>query len=199
VQLLLSDQGKEYRQIALIAQSLCWLHDERHYRMLSPKLNVHRHVLDDFRNQYWGFYHQLLAFKELPSAQQGPQSALLSEQFDTIFTQSTTYSNLNQLIQKTWAKKGQLLMVLKYPFLPLHNNAAELAVRRKVRKRDISLHTMSDKGTKTQDAFMTVVHTAIKLGVSALDYIADRVSRRFTMPPLAELVAKAYSPVSTEL
>jgi hypothetical protein len=167
--------------------------------MLSPKLNVHRHALDGFRKQYWGFYHQLLAFKELPPAQQTSQSVVLGEQFDAIFTKTTTYSNLNQLIQKTWAKKEQLLMVLKYPFLPLHNNAAELAVRRKVRKRDISLHTMSDKGTKTQDAFMTVVHTAIKLGVSALDYIADRVSRRFTMPPLAELVAKAYSPVSTEL
>lgn len=199
VQLLMSDQGKEYNGIAAVAQTLCWLHDERPYRLLSPKLDLNRRAVDGFLNQYWAFYRQLLDFKELLPAQQELKKALLSGQFDQIFTTKTPYDNLNQQIQKTFAKKGQLLLVLKYPFLPLHNNAAELAVRQKVRKRDISMHTWSAKGTKTQDAFMTVVQTAIKLGVSAFDYIADRVSRRFNMTPLAELVAQAYKPVTLPL
>lgn len=199
VQLLMSDQGKEYNGIAAVAQTFCWLHDERHYSLLSPKLNLHLRATAEFLDQYWAFYRQLLDFKELLPARQEEKKALLSGQFDQIFTQKTSYDSLNQQIQKTFAKKEQLLLVLKYPFLPLHNNAAELAVRQKVRKRDISLHTMSVKGTKTQDAFMTVVQTAIKLGVSAFDYIADRVSRRFNMDPLAELVAKAYEPVTLPL
>lgn len=199
VQLLLSDEGKEYGQIALNAHPLCWLHDERHYRLFSPKLDVHQKALAGFLGQYWGFYRQLLDFKELKAAQQESQKVMLSKQFDKIFTQTTPYFDLNKQIQKTFAKKEQLLLVLEYPFLPLHNNAAELAVRRKVRKRDISLHTMSERGTKTQDAFMTVVHTAVKLGVSALDYIADRTSRCFKMTPLADLVAMAYKPVTIPL
>jgi hypothetical protein len=199
VQLLMSDQGKEYNGVAALAQAFCWLHDERHYRQLNPKLNLHRREVDDFLNKYWAFYRQLLDFKELLPAQQEEKKALLSGQFDQIFTQKTPYDNLNQQIQKTFAKKEQLLLVLEYPFLPLHNNAAELAVRQKVRKRDISMHTWSEKGTKTQDAFMTIVQTAVKLGVSAFDYIADRVSRRFNMTPLAELVTQAYSPVTLPL
>jgi hypothetical protein len=196
---LMSDQGKEYNGIAAVAQALCWLHDERPYRLLNPKLNLNRRAVDGFLGQYWAFYRQLLDFKELLPAQQEEKKALLSGQFDQIFTQKLPYDDLNQQIQKTFAKKEQLLLALKYPFLPLHNNAAELAVRQKVRKRDISMHTWSAKGTKTLDAYMTVVQTAIKLGVSAFDYIADRVSRRFNMAPLAELVAQAYSPVTLPL
>ena len=194
LQLLMSDQGKEYLGIPASDQAFCWLHDERHYRLLNPKLDIHRRAVDGFLNQYWVFYRQLLNFKELSPAQQEAKKAALSTQFDQIFTQKTMYDNLDRQIQKTFAKKDQLLLVLSHPFLPLHNNASELAVRRKVRKRDISLHTMSAFGTKTQDAFMTVVHTAAKLGVSAFDYIADRVSKNFKMTPLSVLVQKAYEP-----
>jgi transposase IS66 family protein len=199
VQLLLSDGGKEYGHLASVAHPLCWLHDERHYRLLNPKLNLHRKALDNFLHQYWDYYRQLLDFKELPLNEQAAQKASLEQRFDEIFSRQTPYFDLNKLIQKTFAKKEQLLLVLKFPFLPLHNNAAELAVRRKVRKRDISLHTMSERGTKSQDAFMTVVHTAAKLGVSAFDYLADRISHRFNMPSLADLVAQNYHPVTTPL
>jgi hypothetical protein len=34
-----------------------------------------------------------------------------------------------------------LLMVLKYPELPLHNNEAELGARAQVRRSDVSLQT----------------------------------------------------------
>ena len=199
LQLLMSDQGKEYNGVAALDQAFCWLHDERHYRGLHPRLNLHLRAVDDFLNQYWAFYRQLLDFKELLPSQREVKKALLSGQFDQLFTQKTPYDNLNQQIQKTFSKKKQLLLVLEYPFLPLHNNAAELAVRQKVRKRDISMHTWSARGTKTQDAFMTVVQTAVKLGVSAFDYIADRVSRRFNMTPLAVLVTQAYKPVTLPL
>ena len=85
------------------------------------------------------------------------------------------------------------MRVLHLPDLPLHNNQAELAVRRKVRKRDISLHTMSDLGTAAQDAFMSIVETAIKLGVNVFDYLYDRLANKNLMPSLADLIiAKTY-------
>jgi len=80
------------------------------------------------------------------------------------------------------------MIVLKMPEIPLHNNAAELAARMKVRKRDVSLQTVTEKGTKANDTFMTIVQTAKKLGVSAYDYILDRVSNTFEMTSLAQLI-----------
>src|SRR5674536_395620 len=44
------------------------------------------------------------------------------------------------------------------------------------------------KGTKANDTFMTIVQTAKKLGVSAYDYIFDRVSNKFEMLSLAQLI-----------
>ena len=79
-------------------------------------------------------------------------------------------------------------MVLKYPEIPLHNNDAELGARAQVRKRDVSLHTMTKDGTKASDTFMTIVQTAKKLGVNAYDYFYDRVSKTFSMPSLSELI-----------
>jgi hypothetical protein len=64
-------------------------------------------------------------------------------------------------------------MVLKMPTILLHNNAAELAARTKVRKRDVSLQIVTEKGTKANDIFMTSIQTANKLGVSSYAYILD--------------------------
>jgi hypothetical protein len=79
-------------------------------------------------------------------------------------------------------------MVLKHPELPLHSNDAELGARAQVRKRDVSLHTMTKDGTKANDSFLTIGQTAKKLGVRVYEYIFDRVSERFHMPSLAERI-----------
>ncbi len=105
-----------------------------------------------------------------------------------MFSTITGYQQLDERICKTKEKKKNLLMVLTMPEIPLHNNAAELAARVKVRKRDVSLQTVTDKGTRANDTFMTIVQTAKKLGVSAYAYIHDRVSNKFEMPSLAQLI-----------
>ena len=50
---------------------------------------------------------------------------------------------------------------------------AELGARAQARKRDVSLHTKTEEGTKSQDTFLTIAQTAKKLGVSAYKYRAD--------------------------
>jgi hypothetical protein len=79
-------------------------------------------------------------------------------------------------------------LVLKYPELPLHNNASELGARVQARARDISLHTMSEDGTKIKDTFMTISQTAKKLGVRTYEYIRDRVSGELKLPSLAQQI-----------
>ncbi len=47
---------------------------------------------------------------------------------------------------------------------------------------------LSRRKKKANDIFMTIVQTAKKLGVSAYDYIFDRVSNTFEMLSLAQLI-----------
>lgn len=193
IETLLSDDAPEYRKIATTHHALCWIHDERYYKKLNPKIQVHRTLLEQTLETYWEFYRQLLAFKALPNESQITQKEHLIKRFDTIFTQQTDYFQLNQCLQRTMKNKDKLLAVLENPALPLHNNNAELGARRIVRKRDISLHTWSEKGTQVRDAFLSIVQTAEKLGIDALKYIEDRITKMYQIPSLEQLIKIAYS------
>ncbi len=188
VELLVSDDAPEYKHIATDAHALCWVHDARHYKKLMPRLEQHQAILEQFEQRYWQFYYRLLAYKEDPQAAEAQE---IRAQFEQLFTPDTEYFQLNQRIEKTRANGSNLLAVLDYPQLPLHNNLAELAARRKVRKRDISLHTMSTAGTQNQDALLSVVETARKLGLNIYQYLKDRVSGKNSMTSLAELISLA--------
>ena len=184
VDVLLSDGAPQYRLLTR-DQALCWIHDGRNYKKLRPVVPVYGEKLDEFRGKYWNYYRKLSKFGE-NSSQEAAEA--LSVEFDHVFSSKTGYPALDERIAKSKDKKSELLMVLKYPELPLHNNDAELGARAQVRKRDVSLHTMTEDGTKANDTFLTIVQTAKKLGVSAYEYIHDRVSKRFRMPSLAELI-----------
>lgn len=146
---------------------------------------MNKDKLDDFLEQYWDYYAKLLEYKENPTQNKAEE---LSEEFDELFSTQTGYEALDDRIAKTKAKKVELLLVLKYPELPLHNNNSEHGARVEKRKQDVSLHTITDEGTKSKDTFLTIAQTAKKLGVSAYEYILDRVSKQFNMPSLASLI-----------
>ena len=185
---LMSDDAPEYKLLSPL-HALCWVHDGRDYKKLLPHLDINRQQNDVFRNGYWDFYRKLLEYKTLDRAAQTLQKPVLDAEFDRIFTQKTGYEALDKLIARTCSKKTELLLVLAHPKLPLHNNAAELAARRKVRKRDVCLHTMSAEGTRAQDAYLSIIETAKKLGVSAFEYLTDFVSGTRNMIPLPKLIA----------
>lgn len=184
IPVLLSDDAPQFKHLTQ-EQALCWVHEGRHYKKLQPVVPDHQQQLTDFRGQYWDYYRDLLQFKQNPTQE---QVASLSTRFDQLFTTETSYPALAERMAKTKAKKQELLLVLKYPHLPLHNNEAELAARVQARKRDVSLHTMTQEGTQANDTFLTIVQTAKKLDVSPYDHIYDRVSKRFLLPSLAELI-----------
>jgi hypothetical protein len=169
---------------------LCWVHDGRHYRKLVPHLPLHRQLLDAFLKDYWTYYDRLLAYRAHPSSE---ESQRLRDDFDTLFSPDTGYAHLDFRIQQTRANKDKLLQVLSHPEIPLHNNASELAVRRRVRKRDVSFGARSEAGVRAWDTFQTLAATAQKLGVSFIAYVADRVSGRREMPSLASLITERAS------
>jgi len=184
VEILMADDAPQFKLLARHI-ALCWIHDGRHYKKLNPIVPLHKHLLDEFLKEYWIFYHQLKAYKKAPDQQ---QAKWLLERFDQLFSTKTAYQQLNDRIAKTLAKREAMLMVLEYPELPLHNNTSELAARVQARERDVSLHTMSEAGTKAKDTFMTISQTAIKLGVRTYEYIRDRVSGEYKLPSLAQLI-----------
>ena len=136
---------------------------------LGGSLNYWRRVLEEF----WNFYRTLLAFQQEPEKFNIED---LRAQFDKIFTQKTEYPALDKILQSIFDNKEKLLVVLKFPQVPLNNNPAELGARVQVRKRDVSLHTMSSEGTKSVDTMMTIIQTAKKLGVNPIKYIHDRLA-----------------------
>ena len=164
---------------------LCWVHEGRHYKKLNPAIPLYRKELDDFSDKFWKYYHKLKEYKQSPNEE---KASTLSKEFDELFSIVTGYDHLDDRIGKTLAKKKELLLVLKYPELPIHNNASELSARVQVRDRDVSLHTMSEDGTKIKDTFMTISQTAKKLGIRTYEYIYDRVSGAFEMPSLASIM-----------
>jgi regulator of replication initiation timing len=184
IPILLSDDAPQFKHLTT-EQALCWVHDGRHYKKLHPLVPYHQQQLTAFRELYWHYYRHLLQFKQNPTQELATK---LSNQFDQLFSTKTSYPLLDERIAKTKAKKQALLLVLKYPQLPLHNNEAELAARAQTRKRDVSLHTMTPDGTQANDTFLTIVQTAKKLDISPYDYLYDRVSKRFLLPSLAELI-----------
>lgn len=186
VDLLVCDDALQYTQLT---EGLggCWVHDGRHYKKLTPVVAAHRQVLNDFLDSYWDFYDELLVYKQQPTPAEADR---LSNTFDQLFSTVTGYDALDERIAKTKAKKDTLLMVLKHPELPLHNNDSELAARRRVRKRDVSFGPRTDAGKKAWDTFMSLAATTKKLRVSFFEYIRDRVSGANQVPPLADLIAQ---------
>jgi hypothetical protein len=169
---------------------LCWVHDGRAYTKLEPVVALHRQHLEDFRKRYWEYYDQLLAYREKPTVKERKQ---LESQFDILFATETGYHDLDQRIAKTRAKKTSLLLVLQHPELPLHNNASELAVRQRVRKRDVSFGPRTQLGLQAWDTFMTLADTARKLGISFYAYIHDRVAETKQDPTHVPFSDKARS------
>lgn len=195
VQSLLSDNGPEYKRITE-EQGLCWIHEGRNYKKLKPVVPLYQDEVDNFLTRYWDYYEKLLIYKDHPTPEMAQS---LSLEFDQLFSSQTIYDKLNDRIEKTKANKAELLQVLKYPELPLHNNMAELGARAQARKRDVSLHTITEEGTKSQDTFLTIVQTAKKLGVSVYKFIKDRISRKFEMPSLASLIPQVETSPQTIL
>jgi len=190
INLLLSDDAPQFKKLTE-AQALCWIHDGRHYNRLSPIVPLNVEILDKFKTRFWDFYAEILNYKKNPTPE---KVEILSSEFDLIFSTKSGYEDLDDRIEKTRKKKEALLLVLKHPELPLHNNASELAARVEKRRQDVSLQTKSKKGTDAKDAFLTVAQTARKLGVNIYKYIADRISKKFSMPSLADLIVQNLLP-----
>lgn len=191
--IMVSDDAKQFWGVAVL-HALCWIHEIRHYRKLNPLLEWHRIKLREFLTETWKFYEELKEYKENPSEK---QKEFLEQRFDDLFSTRTGYEELDERIGLTRVKKARLLLVLDYPWIPLHNNPAEIALRELVIKRKTSYGTRSEDGKTAWENMMTILGTCRKHGVSFLDYVKDIFSGHYTMPRLADLIIQKASIEST--
>ncbi len=140
---------------------MCWVHEARHYKKLLPAYPPFQKILAAFMELFWDYYDELLGYREQPTPAEAER---LSTTFDALFATTTDYYALDERIAKTKMKKEALLQVLTHPEIPLHNNAAELGARRRVRKRDVRFGPRTIDGANAWDTFMTLAATAQTLG-----------------------------------
>jgi hypothetical protein len=184
LQSLICDDAPQFKDI-LENLGLCWVHEGRHYKDLMPRYQEFRGILDDFMDEFWKFYDELKKYKQRPTNRLRKK---LDKRFDTLFTPDTDYYALNTIIKKTRSKKESLLLVLKYPEIPLHNNAAEQDIREKVIQRKIRNCFRSWRGAYASDTFLSLMATCRKQGISFWEYIKDRVYQTNQIPPLDQMI-----------
>ncbi len=143
----LVDDAPQWRQISP-EWGGCWVHEGRHYKQRVPLIGYFQRILTRFLGRFWRYYRQLQAYQAAPNAARARE---LRAQVRRLFRTVTAYSELNAVIERTRGKETELLLVLKYPQLPLHNNAAELGARVRVRKRDVSFGPRSPAGRQAWD------------------------------------------------
>ncbi len=166
-------------------RALCWYHEIRLFEKLSPFFDAHQVLLNQGLSDIWSFYERLEAYKLAPSE---TLKLELSADFDDLFAPTSGYDELNHRLALTLAKKRELLLVLDFPDIPLHNNESERAVREYVIKRKISNGTRTKEGTQAWEVFLSLVDTCRKNEVNFYQYVLDRISKANLMPSLASAV-----------
>jgi uncharacterized small protein (DUF1192 family) len=114
--ILISDDARQYLGIAMW-HALCWIHEIRLCKKLNPVIEYHRLLLEKFISELWDYYDKLNDYKDKPDEKVKEE---LEKQFDELFSIKTGYAELDKRIALSKEKKEKLLLVLKFPEIPLH-------------------------------------------------------------------------------
>jgi hypothetical protein len=158
---ILSDDAGQF---AIDDHALCWVHAERLIHKLDTFTDQQYAAQQRLRALIWWFYADLKAYRQDPDPR---RRAALRARFDRIFRRRTGFATLDRL---------------------LDTNGSERDLRPHVIKRKISGGTRSDQGRECRDAFLGLLLTCAKLGVSFWDFLGHRLG-----------VAKADAPYLPDL
>jgi hypothetical protein len=174
-------------QFAVGQHALCWVHAERLVHKLDTFTDLHRAAQKHVRALIWRLYDDLKAYRARPTARRRSE---LRARFDRIFRRRTSFVTLDRLLARLHANKPELLMVLDRPEIPLHTNGSERDIRLHVTKRKVSGGTRSADGRDCRDAFLGLMRTTAKLGITFGDYLGDRLSipGQTNVPYLPDLI-----------
>jgi hypothetical protein len=173
---ILSDDAGQF---APDRHALCWVHAERLVHKLDT-FTDHQHAAQQLVRVLIWVYADLKAYKRAPDRR---RRYVLRARFDRIFRRRAGFATLGRLLSRLHVNKQKLLVVLDQPEVPLHINASERDLRPQVIKRKISGGTRSDLGRTCRDAFLGLLLTCAKLGLSFWGYLAHRLGVPGTEAP----------------
>jgi hypothetical protein len=166
---ILSDDAGQF---ALGRHALCWVHAERLVHKLDTFTDRQHAAQQLVRALIWWFYADLKAYRRAPGRRRRYE---LRARFDRIFRRRTGFATLDRLLARLHANKEELLVVLERPEVPLHTNGSERDLRPQVVRRELSGGTRSEAGRACRDAFLGLLLTCAKLGVSFWAYLGHRL------------------------
>lgn len=172
-------------QFGVLTHAQCWIHGDRRLARLTAFNDQYQQEQDGVRERLWDYYRDLKAYQASPKP---CQKADLSARFDELFTATTSFATINEVIQGIHKEKAEFLRVLERPEVPLHNNVAEGDIREYVSIRKVSGGTRSALGRRCRDTFASLKKTCRKLGVSLWAYLLDRLTGAKKVPRLTELI-----------
>jgi hypothetical protein len=172
--------------------ALCWVHAERLIHKLTGFNERQRQAIERTRARVWWFYADLKAYCRDPTPR---AKASLKARFDRIFSRKTGFATLDRALARLHANKAELLVALDRPDIPLHTNGSENDIRCQVTKRKVSGGTRSDAARDARDAFLGLMKTCDKLGVSFWDYLGSRLMAESApvIAPLPNIVRQRAS------
>jgi len=181
--IIISDDAGQFN---IFLHGLCWMHAERTINKLVGFNEEQIAALNQKRDEIWQFYDDLKKYKKNPDISEKKR---LKEVFKKIFTEKTCFASLNQALGRIFKNVDELLLVLTYPEIPLHNNLSENDIREYVKRRKISGSTRSSPGRRCRDTFTSLKKTCRKLGISFWDYLKNRlVDKGGGVPYLPSLI-----------
>ncbi len=98
------------------------------------------------------------------------------------------HASLNTVLSQFRAHKAELLQMLDFPQVPLHNNGAESDIREYVTRRKVSGGTRSEAGRRARDTLVGLKKTCRKLGISFWQFLMSRLRGDGQIPPLPDVI-----------
>ena len=167
---ILSDDAGQF---ALDRHALCWVHAERLVHKLDTFTDRQHAAQQLVRALIWWFYADLKAYKRAPDRRRRRE---LRARFDRDLPPPHRVRHPRPAAARGCTRnKEELLLVLERPEVPLHTNGSERDLRPQVVKRKISGGTRSEAGRACRDAFLGLLLTCAKLGVSFWAYLGHRL------------------------
>ena len=180
---IISDDAGQFN---VLAHALCWVHGDRVFQRIVPLNDRHAKELVWVRTQVWEIYADLKRYKR---NQDPALKRAIEAHFDELCRTRTSFATLNQSLKRLAKNKKELLLVLKRPDIPLHNNLSERDIRAYVIKRKISGSTRSENGRRCRDTFTSLIKTCRKQKINFWDYLGDRLGRENRIPYLPDLLS----------
>lgn len=181
-------------QFDVLTHALCWIHAERGIHKLLGFNAGQRAALGWARNELWNIYQRLKAYKAEPTPH---ARAEIEARFEALCTTKTCFESLNRALKRLHHNGAELLRVLDYPGIALHNNLSENDIRGYVKKRKTSGSTRSEAGRRCRDTFASLKKTCRKQGVPFWGYLCDRLTGADTIPWLPSMIRGADGVLTT--